>query len=153
MTPSSASGKLPSWMAWFALSVSIVALSSIRMASLLVVDRAQRNATEVGAGETSLWSNALLTTRTCVRVGKGGGYRWLKQVLERGDPPLVKASAAQLPAIDLPRALESRGATLPGLLEATVAMLHSPTSPSAGRRSCEGSPSPSVGVARKHPRR
>src|SRR5829696_5100529 len=80
---------------------------------------------------------------------KGGDYRWLKQALERGDLPLVKASAAQLPAVDLPTALdigvlamerephnaeraavrwlgrwalESREATLEGLLEATVAL-------------------------------
>jgi hypothetical protein len=80
---------------------------------------------------------------------KGSDYRWLKQALERGDLPLVKASAAQLPAVDLPTALdiallvmdrepqngaraavrwlgrwalESREATLAGLLEATVAM-------------------------------
>src|SRR5829696_8249743 len=37
---------------------------------------------------------------------KGGDYRWLKQALERGDLPLVKASAAQLPAVDLPTALD-----------------------------------------------
>jgi hypothetical protein len=80
---------------------------------------------------------------------KGSDYRWLKQALERGDLPLVMASAAQLPAVDLPTALdiallvmdrepqngaraavrwlgrwalESREATLAGLLEATVAM-------------------------------
>ena len=80
---------------------------------------------------------------------KGSDYRWLKQAVERGDLPLVKASAAQLPAVDLPTALdiallviarephngeraavhwlgrwalESREATLAGLLEATVAM-------------------------------
>jgi len=80
---------------------------------------------------------------------KGSAYRWLKQALERSDLPLVKASAAQLPAVDLPTALdiallvmeqephngeraavrwlgrwalESREATLAGLLEATVAM-------------------------------
>jgi hypothetical protein len=44
--------------------------------------------------------------RTCVRVVTGSDYRWLKQALERGDLPLVKATAAQLPAIDLPTALE-----------------------------------------------
>ena len=80
---------------------------------------------------------------------KGGDYRWLKQALERGDLPLVKATAAELPAVDLPTALEiallvvehepknaekaalrwlgrwaleSRTATLTGLLEATVAL-------------------------------
>ena len=80
---------------------------------------------------------------------KGGDYRWLKQALERGDLPLVKATAAQLPAVDLPTALdialliaerepenaeraavrwlgrwalESCEATLDGLLEATVAL-------------------------------
>ena len=80
---------------------------------------------------------------------KGGDYRWLRDALERGDLPLVKASAAQLPAVDLPTALdiallvmerephnaeraavrwigrwalESREATLQGLLAATVAM-------------------------------
>jgi len=80
---------------------------------------------------------------------KGSDYRWLKQALERGDLPLVKASAAQLPAVDLPTALdiallvmdrephnaeraavrwvgrwalESREATLAGLLEVPVAM-------------------------------
>ena len=80
---------------------------------------------------------------------KGSDYRWLKQALERGDLPLVKASAAQLPAVDLPTALdiallvieqephngeraavrwlgrwalESKEASLAGLLEATVAM-------------------------------
>jgi hypothetical protein len=80
---------------------------------------------------------------------KGGDYRWLRDALDRGDLPLVKASAAQLPAVDLPTALEitlliaseephnaeraalrwlgrwaleSREATLDGLLEATVAL-------------------------------
>ena len=37
---------------------------------------------------------------------KGSDYRWLKQALECGDLPLVKASAAQLPAVDLPMALD-----------------------------------------------
>jgi hypothetical protein len=37
---------------------------------------------------------------------KGSDYRWLKQALERGDLPLVKASAAQLPSVDLPTALD-----------------------------------------------
>ena len=80
---------------------------------------------------------------------KGSDYRWLHEALDRGDLPLVKATAAQLPAVDLPTALEiallviehephnaeraalrwlgrwaleSHGATLAGLLEATVAM-------------------------------
>ena len=80
---------------------------------------------------------------------KGSDYRWLKEALERGDLPLVKATVAQLPAVDLPTALdiallvmerephnadraalrslgcwalESSEATLDGLLEATVAM-------------------------------
>jgi hypothetical protein len=87
--------------------------------------------------------------RTCVRVIKGSDYRWLRQALERGDLPLVKASAAQLPTVDLPTALdiallvmeqephngeraalrwlgrwalEAQDASLSGLLEATVAM-------------------------------
>jgi len=37
---------------------------------------------------------------------KGGDYRWLRDALDRGDLPLVKASAAQLPAVDLATALE-----------------------------------------------
>jgi hypothetical protein len=37
---------------------------------------------------------------------KGSDYRWLKDALDRGDLPLVKASAAQLRAVDLPTALE-----------------------------------------------
>jgi len=37
---------------------------------------------------------------------KGGDYRWLRQALDRGDLPLVKATATQLPAVDLPTALE-----------------------------------------------
>jgi hypothetical protein len=80
---------------------------------------------------------------------KGSDYRWLRDALDRGDLPLVKATAAQLPAINLEDALaivllviehephnaeraavrwlgrwalESREATLAGLLEATVAM-------------------------------
>jgi ribosomal 50S subunit-associated protein YjgA (DUF615 family) len=36
---------------------------------------------------------------------KGGDYRWLKQALERGDLPLVKATAAQLPRLNLEDAL------------------------------------------------
>ena len=37
---------------------------------------------------------------------KGSDYRCLKQALDRGDLPLVKASAAQLPSVDLPTALD-----------------------------------------------
>jgi len=37
---------------------------------------------------------------------KGRDYRWLRDALDRGDLPLVKATAAQLPAVDLPTALE-----------------------------------------------
>jgi len=37
---------------------------------------------------------------------KGSDYRWLLQALDRGDLPLVKATVAQLPAVDLPTALE-----------------------------------------------
>ena len=37
---------------------------------------------------------------------RAGDYKWLRDALERGDLPLVKATAAQLPAIDLPTALE-----------------------------------------------
>ena len=37
---------------------------------------------------------------------KGGDYKWLRDSIERGDLPLVKATAAQLPAVDLPTALE-----------------------------------------------
>ena len=37
---------------------------------------------------------------------KGGDYKWLRVALERGDLPLVKATAAQLPAIPLADALE-----------------------------------------------
>jgi hypothetical protein len=36
---------------------------------------------------------------------KGGDHRWLKQALERGDLPLVKATAAQLPRLNLEDAL------------------------------------------------
>jgi hypothetical protein len=36
---------------------------------------------------------------------KGGSYRWLRDALERGDLPLAKASAAELPAINLDDAL------------------------------------------------
>src|SRR5829696_10267134 len=81
--------------------------------------------------------------------GPGSDYRWLRDALDRGDLPLVKATAAQLPAIDLPTALEitlliataephnaeraavrwlgrwaleSREASLERLLEATVAL-------------------------------
>ena len=80
---------------------------------------------------------------------KGSDYRWFRQALERGDLPLVKATAAQLPAVNLEDALsiallviehephnaereavgwlgrwalESKEASLLGLLEATVAM-------------------------------
>jgi 2-oxo-4-hydroxy-4-carboxy--5-ureidoimidazoline (OHCU) decarboxylase len=80
---------------------------------------------------------------------KGSDYRWLRQTLERGDLPLVKATAAQLPAVNLEDALsiallviehephnaeraavrwlgrwalESREASLAGLHEAMVAM-------------------------------
>ena len=37
---------------------------------------------------------------------KGSDYRWLKQALEQGDLPLVKATAAELPAVNLEDALE-----------------------------------------------
>jgi len=37
---------------------------------------------------------------------KGSDYRWLRDALDRGDLPLVKASAAQLSAVDLPTALD-----------------------------------------------
>src|SRR3712207_5478839 len=87
--------------------------------------------------------------RTCVRVDQGLRLPVLKQALERGDLPLVKATAAQLPAVDLATALEiallvidrepqngeraavrwlgrwaleSRDATLAELLEARVGM-------------------------------
>jgi hypothetical protein len=80
---------------------------------------------------------------------KGRDYRWFKDALERGDLPLVKAAAAQLPAVNLEDALsvallviehephnaeraavrwlgrwalESKDASLAGLLEATVAL-------------------------------
>jgi hypothetical protein len=36
---------------------------------------------------------------------KGSDYRWFKEALERGDLPLVKATAAQLPAVNLEDAL------------------------------------------------
>jgi hypothetical protein len=36
---------------------------------------------------------------------KGGDYRWLRQALERGDLRLVKATAAQLPRLNLEDAL------------------------------------------------
>ena len=36
---------------------------------------------------------------------KGGDYRWLRDALDRGDLPLVKAAAAQLPAVNLEDAL------------------------------------------------
>jgi hypothetical protein len=32
---------------------------------------------------------------------KGGDDRWFKDALDRGDLPLVKATAAQLPAVNL----------------------------------------------------
>src|SRR4051794_25101920 len=35
----------------------------------------------------------------------GGDYRWLRQALERGDLPLGKATAAQLPRLNLDDAL------------------------------------------------
>ncbi len=80
---------------------------------------------------------------------KGGDYKWLRQALDRGDLALVKATAAQLPAVNLEDALaiallviehephnaeraavrwlgrwalESREATLETLFEAVVAM-------------------------------
>ena len=37
---------------------------------------------------------------------KGSDYRWLRDALDRGDLALVKATAAQLPAINLEDALE-----------------------------------------------
>ncbi len=37
---------------------------------------------------------------------KGSDYRWLKDALLRGDLPLVKATVAQLPAVNLADALE-----------------------------------------------
>jgi hypothetical protein len=37
---------------------------------------------------------------------EGGRHRWLREALERRDLPLVKATAAQLPAVDLATALE-----------------------------------------------
>jgi hypothetical protein len=36
---------------------------------------------------------------------KGSDYRWFRQALDRGDLPLVKATAAQLPAVNLEDAL------------------------------------------------
>jgi len=81
--------------------------------------------------------------------GPGSDYRWLRDALDRGDLPLVKATAAQLPAVDLATALEitlliaseephnaeraavrwlgrwaleARDASLAGLLEAVVAL-------------------------------
>ena len=80
---------------------------------------------------------------------KGSSYRWFRDALARGDLALVKATAAELPAVNLEDALsvallviehephnaeraavrwlgrwalESREATLAGLLEATVAL-------------------------------
>jgi hypothetical protein len=80
---------------------------------------------------------------------KGSDYRWLRNALDRGDLPLVKATAAQLPAVNLEDALaiallviedephnaeraavrwlgrwalESKTASLASLLEATVAL-------------------------------
>ena len=79
---------------------------------------------------------------------KGSDHRWFRDALDRGDLPLVKATAAELPAVNLDDALsiallviehephnaeraavrwigrwalESREATLDGLLEATAA--------------------------------
>jgi len=80
---------------------------------------------------------------------KGRDAKWLRNALERGDLPLVRATAANMPAIDLATALdivlliidrepehaekaavrwlgrwalERRDASLAGLLEATVAV-------------------------------
>jgi hypothetical protein len=80
---------------------------------------------------------------------KGRDYRWFRAALDCGDLPLVKATAAHLPKLNLEDALsiallvsehephnaeraalqwlgrwalESREATLAGLLEATVAL-------------------------------
>jgi hypothetical protein len=80
---------------------------------------------------------------------KGSDYRWFKDALERGDLPLVRASVAGLPTVNLEDALEvalliasyeptnaakaavrwlgrwaleSPHASLAGLLEATAAM-------------------------------
>jgi hypothetical protein len=80
---------------------------------------------------------------------KSSDYRWFRQALERSDLPLVKATATQLPAVNLEDALsiallviehephnaeraavrrlgrwalESKEASLSGLLEGTVAM-------------------------------
>jgi hypothetical protein len=80
---------------------------------------------------------------------KGSDYRWFKDALARGDLPLVRATAAELPAVNLGDALEvtllvadrephnaeraavrwlgrwaleAHDSSLTGLLEATVAM-------------------------------
>ena len=44
--------------------------------------------------------------RTAFVSIKGRDYRWFRDALARGDLALVKATAAQLPAVDLATALE-----------------------------------------------
>jgi hypothetical protein len=104
---------------------------------------------------------------TCVRVDQGRDYRWFRDALDRGDLPLVKATAAQLPRLNLDDALsiallviehepanaeraalrwlgrwalESRGASLAELLEATVALSALAHEPERWGRCCDGSP-------------
>jgi len=36
---------------------------------------------------------------------KGSSYRWFKDAIERGDLPLIRATAAELPAVNLADAL------------------------------------------------
>jgi hypothetical protein len=99
---------------------------------------------------------------------KGSDYRWFKDALERRDLPLVKATAAQLPAVNLDDALsiallviehephnaeraalrwlgrwalESNDTSLAGLHEATLAMsalAHEPERWEAVLRRLEG---------------
>jgi hypothetical protein len=93
-------------------------------------------------------SGPLACEHTFVSI-KGPDYRWFRDALDRGDLPLVRATAAQLPAVNLKDALEvtllvcdrephnaeraalrwlarwaleSRDASLARLLEATVAL-------------------------------